>query len=219
MGIYEETRHNKCFSDTCHCIIIFWVCFTNTNAFHFSELEHFLALLPLDFAIIVNISKRRSIQIIFSLLWLLFYPNTMYMITDFIHLQYIGIGLTVRMQYFNYAVLAAGVFMGVVLGRLSIELILKHYFHRRHELLQLILIFGLSLIASVGIYLGRFLRLNSWDVFTQTHRVARLVVSSTSMHMLAFVTLFAGVQFAILVISHFGISLIHNVVDKNEETE
>ncbi|EEJ42532.1 hypothetical protein HMPREF0555_0880 [Leuconostoc mesenteroides subsp. cremoris ATCC 19254] len=39
------------------------------------------------------------------------------------------------------------------------------------------------------------------------------------MHMLAFVTLFAGVQFAILVISHFGISLIHNVVDKNEETE
>lgn len=204
-----------------HVIVLLFFGFVLLTPTHFTFLNWniFLALLPLDFAIIVNISKRRSIQIIFSLLWLLFYPNTMYMITDFIHLQYIGIGLTVRMQYFNYAVLAAGVFMGVVLGRLSIELILKHYFHRRHELLQLILIFGLSLIASVGIYLGRFLRLNSWDVFTQTHRVARLVVSSTSMHMLAFVTLFAGVQFAILVISHFGISLIHNVVDKNEETE
>ncbi len=204
-----------------HVIVLLFFGFVLLTPTHFTFLNWniFLALLPLDFAIIVNISKRLSIQIIFSLLWLLFYPNTMYMITDFIHLQYIGIGLTVRMQYFNYAVLAAGVFMGVVLGRLSIELILKHYFHRRHELLQLILIFGLSLIASVGIYLGRFLRLNSWDVFTQTHRVARLVVSSTSMHMLAFVTLFAGVQFAILVISHFGISLIHNVVDKNEETE
>lgn len=204
-----------------HAIVLLFFGFVLLTPTHFTFLNWniFLALLPLDFAIIVNISKRRSIQIIFSLLWLLFYPNTMYMITDFIHLQYIGIGLTVRMQYFNYAVLAAGVFMGVVLGMLSIELILKHYFHRRHELLQLVLIFGLSLIASVGIYLGRFLRLNSWDVFTQTHRVARLVVSSTSMHMLAFVTLFAGVQFAILVISHFGISLIHNVVDKNEETE
>ncbi|MBZ1508248.1 DUF1361 domain-containing protein [Leuconostoc mesenteroides] len=204
-----------------HVIVLLFFGFVLLTPTHFTFLNWniFLALLPLDFAIIVNISKRRSIQIIFSLLWLLFYPNTMYMITDFIHLQYIGIGLTVRMQYFNYAVLAAGVFMGVVLGMLSIELILKHYFHRRQELLQLVLIFGLSLIASVGIYLGRFLRLNSWDVFTQTHRVARLVVSSTSMHMLAFVTLFAGVQFAILVISHFGISLIHNVVDKNEETE
>ena len=204
-----------------HVIVLLFFGFVLLTPTHFTFLNWniFLALLPLDFAIIVNISKRRSIQIIFSLLWLLFYPNTMYMITDFIHLQYIGIGLTVRMQYFNYAVLAAGVFMGVVLGMLSIEQILKHYFHRRHELLQLVLIFGLSLIASVGIYLGRFLRLNSWDVFTQTHRVARLVVSSTSMHMLAFVTLFAGVQFAILVISHFGISLIHNVVDKNEETE
>ncbi len=204
-----------------HVIVLLFFGFVLLTPTHFTFLNWniFLALLPLDFAIIVNISKRRSIQIIFSLLWLLFYPNTMYMITDFIHLQYVGIGLTVRMQYFNYAVLAAGVFMGVVLGMLSIELMLKHYFNRRYEILQLALIFGLSLIASVGIYLGRFLRLNSWDVFTQTHRVARLVVSSTSMHMLAFVTLFAGVQFAILVISHFGISLIHNVVDKNEETE
>ncbi|MDV7703874.1 DUF1361 domain-containing protein [Leuconostoc suionicum] len=204
-----------------HVIVLLFFGFVLLTPTHFTFLNWniFLALLPLDFAIIVNISKRRSIQIIFSLLWLLFYPNTMYMITDFIHLQYVGIGLTVRMQYFNYAVLAAGVFMGVVLGMLSIELMLKHYFNRRYEILQLVLIFGLSLIASVGIYLGRFLRLNSWDVFTQTHRVARLVVSSTSMHMLAFVILFAGVQFAILVISHFGISLIHNVVDKNEETE
>lgn len=204
-----------------HVIVLLFFGFVLLTPTHFTFLNWniFLALLPLDFAIIVNISKRRSIQVIFSLLWLLFYPNTMYMITDFIHLQYVGIGLTVRMQYFNYAVLAAGVFMGVVLGMLSIELMLKHYFNRRYEILQLVLIFGLSLIASVGIYLGRFLRLNSWDVFTQTHRVARLVVSSTSMHMLAFVILFAGVQFAILVISHFGISLIHNVVDKNEETE
>lgn len=204
-----------------HVIVLLFFGFVLLTPTHFTFLNWniFFALLPLDFAIIVNISKRRSIQIIFSLLWLLFYPNTMYMITDFIHLQYVGIGLTVRMQYFNYAVLAAGVFMGVVLGMLSIELMLKHYFNRRYEILQLVLIFGLSLIASVGIYLGRFLRLNSWDVFTQTHRVARLVVSSTSMHMLAFVILFAGVQFAILVISHFGISLIHNVVDKNEETE
>ncbi|GMA70510.1 membrane protein [Leuconostoc litchii] len=187
--------------------------------FTFLNWNIFLALLPLDFAILVNISKHRVVQVIFSLLWLLFYPNTMYMITDFIHLQYIGIGLTVRMQYFNYAVLAAGVFIGVVLGMLSIELMLKYYFRQKHEIWQLTLLFALSLLASVGIYLGRFLRLNSWDVFTQTHTVARLVVSSTSMHMLAFVLLFAGVQFAILVISHFGISLIYNIVDKNEKNE
>ncbi|TYC46644.1 DUF1361 domain-containing protein [Leuconostoc litchii] len=204
-----------------HLIVLLFFVFVLMTPTHFTFLNWniFLALLPLDFAILVNISKHRVVQVIFSLLWLLFYPNTMYMITDFIHLQYIGIGLTVRMQYFNYAVLAAGVFIGVVLGMLSIELMLKYYFRQKHEIWQLTLLFALSLLASVGIYLGRFLRLNSWDVFTQTHTVARLVVSSTSMHMLAFVLLFAGVQFAILVISHFGISLIYNIVDKNEKNE
>ncbi|KGB51130.1 membrane protein [Leuconostoc mesenteroides P45] len=203
-----------------HIIVLLFFGFVLLTPTHFTFLNWniFLALLPMDFAIIVNISKRRSIQIIFSLLWLLFYPNTMYMITDFIHLQYVGIGLNARVQYFNYAVLATGVFIGVVLGMLSIELMLKHYFHKNQEILQLALLFGLSLISSIGIYLGRFLRLNSWDVFTQTHRVVGAVVSSASLHMVVFVTLFAGVQFAILVISHFGISLIHNVVDKNEET-
>ncbi|MBK0040269.1 MULTISPECIES: DUF1361 domain-containing protein [unclassified Leuconostoc] len=199
-----------------HLIVVLFFLFVYLTPTHFTFLNWnvFLALLPLDFALVVAFTKRVTVATIFSILWLLFYPNTMYMITDYIHLQYIGIGLTVRMQYFNYAVLSAGIFIGVVLGILSLELIFKHYFDKRHDVLELLLMAVLSIISGVGIYIGRFLRLNSWDVFTRLQHVLSLIVESFSMHMIVFVTLFAGVQFAILVISHYGIRLIQNTVDK-----
>lgn len=195
-----------------HLVVILFILFVYFTPTHFDFLmwNVFLALLPLDFALIAAVSKR-LIAVVFSVLWLLFFPNTMYMITDFIHLQYISTALDVRYQYFNYSVLSAGIFIGVTLGVLSLEIILRRFFAPEKDLLKLVFMFLMSVVSAFGIYLGRFLRLNSWDVFTRIDVVWQNVVNSIGSHMLTFVILFAGVQFAILVVYHYGGRFLTNL--------
>lgn len=146
-----------------HLVVFLFIAFVYLTPTHFDFLmwNVFLALLPLDFALLVIVSRLKISQLVFSVLWLLFFPNTMYMITDFIHLQYISTALDVRYQYFNYSVLAAGIFIGVFLGILSLEIMMRHFLKNRRGLVALFTLGVVSWISSFGIYLGRFLRLNS----------------------------------------------------------
>ncbi|CAK8053712.1 DUF1361 domain-containing protein [Eupransor demetentiae] len=202
-----------------HLIVLLFILFVYFTPTHFTFLmwNVFLALLPLDFALLAAKFQNKFMVLLFALFWLLFFPNTMYMITDFIHLQYISTALDVRYQYFNYSVLSAGIFIGVTLGVLSMEIMLRRFFKHDGDVLKWVCMFALSMLSAFGIYLGRFLRLNSWDVFTMPKLVWQTVQASMTDHMLTFVTLFAGVQFAILVIYHYGGRLLTNLtLDKLE---
>ncbi|CAH1850091.1 DUF1361 domain-containing protein [Convivina intestini] len=195
-----------------HLVVFLFMLFVFFTPTHFTFLiwNVFLALLPLDFALIAAHSKP-IFAMTAGILWLLFFPNTMYMITDFIHLQYISTAIDVRYQYFNYSVLAAGIFIGVTLGVLSLEIIIRRFFDPNKDFLKLLFMMALSLISALGIYLGRFLRLNSWDVFTRADFVWQSVQNSLGSHMLTFVVLFAGVQFALLIVYHYGGQLLTNL--------
>ncbi|CAH1852616.1 DUF1361 domain-containing protein [Convivina intestini] len=195
-----------------HLVVFLFMLFVFFTPTHFTFLiwNVFLALLPLDFALIAAHSKP-IFAMLAGILWLLFFPNTMYMITDFIHLQYISTAIDVRYQYFNYSVLAAGIFIGVTLGVLSLEIIIRRFFDPNKDFLKLLFMMALSLISALGIYLGRFLRLNSWDVFTRADFVWQSVQNSLGSHMLTFVVLFAGVQFALLIVYHYGGQLLTNL--------
>ncbi|WP_367300951.1 DUF1361 domain-containing protein [Leuconostoc carnosum] len=193
-----------------HIIIILFFLFVHLTPTRFTFLNWnvFLSLLPFDFALIVSYTKSRSVKILFASFWLLFFPNTMYMMTDFIHLYAIGTSLDQATQYFNYAVLATGIFIGVGLGILSLEIITSSVFQQHMHLVYWSVTAIVSVLSAIGIYLGRYLRLNSWDVFTDIAGVMRNIVLSMSYHMVTFVILFAGAQFALLVIFHYGIRLI-----------
>ncbi|MBS9334855.1 DUF1361 domain-containing protein [Fructobacillus sp. M1-10] len=189
-----------------HAVVLLFIAFVFVTPTHFDFLmwNVFLALLPLDFALVVLVARFKLTQVFFSFLWLIFFPNTMYMITDFIHLQYISTALDVRYQYFNYSVLAAGIFIGVFLGILSLEVMMRRFLKGRAGLAVILTLGIVSFLSSFGIYLGRFLRLNSWDILTNFDLVLENVEASISKHMFAFVGLFALAQFAILVIYHYG---------------
>ena len=92
--------------------------------------------------------------------WLLFFPNAPYIFTDLIH-------LTTRFRphfWVDLMLILICALTGLVLGFLSLYLmqsVMTRRFGRVAGWLFIAVVAGLS---SVGVYLGRFVRVNSWDV-------------------------------------------------------
>ncbi|RRG17927.1 DUF1361 domain-containing protein [Weissella viridescens] len=137
----------------------------------------FLAVIPFDLAWLYIYLKQDHVSkwllLGVALVWLLFYPNTLYMLTDYIHLQAVGVDLTGIYQVLNYVILTAGIFLGAFFG-------LESAYQMRYALiknsawwLSVLYYGGLSVISAFGIYLGRYLRLNSWHVLTEPIRVLK----------------------------------------------
>jgi uncharacterized membrane protein len=96
-----------------------------------------------------------------SLLWLLFLPNAPYLITDIIHLkQHHRVPI-----WYDLITLVAFAWTGSFLGLVS--LFLMQMLVRRTVGNTASWLFALCALAlnGFGIYFGRFLRWNSWDVF------------------------------------------------------
>jgi uncharacterized membrane protein len=100
-------------------------------------------------------------------LWLLFFPNAAYLVTDFVHLRpkgpiplWFDIGLLAMFAW-------SGCFLAVASLR-TMQVLVAAYLGRLMSWLFVAAVFGLN---GLGIYLGRFLRWNSWDLFLYPHDV------------------------------------------------
>ncbi|WP_435412781.1 DUF1361 domain-containing protein [Psychroserpens mesophilus] len=122
----------------------------------------FLAVIP--FAItttLISTSKPSKIQFLLSFgVWLLFLPNAPYIITDLLHLR----SSQQYLMWLDVLVIVSFAFNGLILFMLSLsdmEKLLKLYLKPKVVLTLLLTIFGLT---AFGVYLGRFLRYNSWEI-------------------------------------------------------
>lgn len=137
-----------------------WI--TDTRIFLFLNWNLFLAFIPwLISSIIVlrGINNRFSLLLL-VLIWLLFFPNSPYILTDLFHLRL----RTSAPIWYDLIVILSFAWTGLLYGFISlmdIELGLKKYLNQK--IITFISIFFLFL-SSFGIYLGRFLRWNSWDI-------------------------------------------------------
>lgn len=96
------------------------------------------------------------------LLWLLFVPNSFYIITDLFHLTHI----TSAPQWFDLIMIFSFAWNGMLFGLISLRRVeswLTGWKGKQISLLAVILVLWLS---ALGIYIGRYLRFNSWDVIT-----------------------------------------------------
>lgn len=94
--------------------------------------------------------------------WLLFFPNAPYILTDLFHLKArTGVPL-----WFDLVLLLSFAWNGLILGLLSLmdmQTIVQQQFNRITAWFFAFFVLGLG---SFGIYLGRYLRWNSWDILT-----------------------------------------------------
>ncbi len=134
----------------------------------------FLAWLPLVFALLACDAYRDGVArnwrfLGFAATWLLFFPNAPYIFTDIIHLTSQGH----NHFWIDLVLVLLSALTGLVLGFLSLFLmqnVVKRMFGRAASWLFIAAVAGLS---GFGIYLGRFLRFNSWDVLLKPLAVYR----------------------------------------------
>ncbi|MEW4355188.1 DUF1361 domain-containing protein [Streptococcus pneumoniae] len=122
----------------------------------------FLALVAYNAAFFANRLRQKWLYLAFGVIWFLFYPNTFYMVTDLIHMDWVSKTLWDRQSLHLFVAFVLSIFFGVMCGVESWRLMIK-----RSKLAWWIedgLMIGLSFLSSLAIYIGRYDRLNSWDV-------------------------------------------------------
>jgi uncharacterized membrane protein len=180
-------------------IIILRVLFTKNLYYSFLIWNLFLAWLPLVFALLARDAFQRTPPAaklsgkfwLLSALWLLFLPNAFYIFTDLIHLT--------NRYHFNFwvdlTVILSCALTGLVLGFVSLFLMQSIVTQRRGALAGWGFVAAIAGLSSFGIYLGRFLRFNSWDIVAKPGKLYESI-SSFAMgqghpHHFAFLALFA----------------------------
>lgn len=149
---------------TCVLLLV-RVAYTRSFFLLFIPWNMFLAGVPLLFSYMLLKVKDKFVSWGMFALWLLFFPNSMYIVTDLFHL---GEGYTMPLWY-DLLILFSAALNGIIMGLISLrnaERFLRRSFSPR---LLPFFLFGLFLLCGYGIYLGRYLRWNSWDIFMQPH--------------------------------------------------
>jgi len=148
------------------CLTVMRVVYTGERLFLWLNWNLFLAFVPY---LISRYTMRRPEWIennlkfmLLFIVWLVFIPNSFYIITDLFHL---GKRLPVPL-WFDLALILSFVWNGLLLGILSVrqmEKIIEAKFNLRKEWL---FVYPLMLLTALGIYVGRYLRYNSWDIIS-----------------------------------------------------
>jgi uncharacterized membrane protein len=141
----------------------------------------FLAWLPLVFALLAyekwqNVPGHHWHFLGLAAVWLLFFPNAPYIFTDLVH-------LTTRFAshfWVDLILILLCALTGLVLGFVSLFLmqsVARHMFGTLASWFFVAVVAGLS---GFGIYLGRFMRFNSWDIVFKPFELYRGISTSVA---------------------------------------
>lgn len=157
----------------------------------------FLALLALDFSFCLNRFKNSVLALLLGLLWFFFYPNTFYMLTDMVHMDFVTSVFSDPRSLILYFLFLASILFGVLCGAESISQVFKR-FNVKDFYVKLILMLLFSFVSSVAIHLGRYARLNSWDIALKPMFVIDELTKVFSQNALPFILGFTFLQVMVL---------------------
>ncbi|MEX0290545.1 MAG: DUF1361 domain-containing protein [Flavobacteriaceae bacterium] len=148
-------------------LLIFRIKLTHSFFFIFLVWNLFLAGIPYLISRLLiwfpKICASRLWTIFFFGTWLLFLPNSPYIITDLVHLH----SEHAYLKWYDLFLVFVFALNGLLLGLLSMADMFSLLSHRFSKKVGLFTMFKVSLLCGYGIYLGRFLRFNSWDLLTK----------------------------------------------------
>jgi uncharacterized membrane protein len=146
-------------------------------------------------------------------LWLLFLPNAPYIVTDFLHLKH----KPPVPLWFDLVLLFSFAGTGLLLGLLSLHNMQQALTARLSARWAQWLIGGAIALSGFGIWLGRFQRWNSWDIFTRPDALLADLLSTLS----SWPELARAIGVSVLLSGIFwmGYGLLTALLDKNQPSK
>jgi uncharacterized membrane protein len=176
--------------------------------YHFLVWNLFLAWLPYLASLWVSYiylrqPRRWWLLLGPSLIWLAFFPNAPYIVTDFLHLQPRS-GIPI---WYDLGLLSAFAWTGLFLAAFSLRTMQVLVKELAGIPISWLFVAGVGSLSGLGVYLGRFLGWNSWDLLLHPRAVLADVVIrivNPLQHLGAFA--FAFIFAAFLLICYFTIT-------------
>lgn len=175
------------------------------DPFSFLLLNTFLGYLPIELSFHLGAHRPKAVWLFWPLviIWLLFYPNAPYLLTDLFHLSllnpYAASGL-LRVTphiwiYFTYMMLSA---LGCAfLGFWSLNYVsesIAQRIARGNGLVRLLVVLTLTVLSSIGVYIGRFLRIHTIYLFLNPEQFIQPLLTMWTYHLWIFVLLMTVLQ-------------------------
>lgn len=154
-------------SAICMILLFFRIIYSGSDKYIFLVWNLFLAGIPLAISYFASarfsVRKRKFMLLLTSIIWLLFFPNAPYILTDLFHLHY----PSNVPKWYDLVLILSFAWTGLLFGFISLwnlEKLFHNYFSKRiTPYLSTLILF----ISSFGVYIGRYLRWNSWDIIVE----------------------------------------------------
>jgi len=170
----------------------------------------FLAWIPFILAFMAYVlSWSRALMYLviptFAFLWFIFFPNAPYILTD---LQHLGERVSNVPIWYDVILLIWFSWTGMLLGVVSLNLMQEIIRRQLGRLFSWVFVFFVAGLTAVGIYVGRFIRLNSWDILQDPGGTAENLfawLADPSLRSMGFIALYTGFFVFVYITMHaFG---------------
>jgi len=167
-GRLNESKFLLLLCGMCFAFSVFRFIYTHSFGFFwFPNWNLFLAFMPWLFSSILTIYPKLQKNILTLAIlvssWLVFFPNALYILTDLFHLQW----KTSVPKWFDLVMILSYAWTGLMFGFMSLWDIEKIIGRKISIKYMPVVSLGLLFLGSFGVYLGRFLRWNSWDIIKE----------------------------------------------------
>ncbi|MGE4571350.1 MAG: DUF1361 domain-containing protein [Candidatus Izemoplasmatales bacterium] len=167
----------------------------------------FLAFIPISLVYAFdNKQNQKNMNVLIFLLWIFFFPNSIYLVTDLIYINkdafieevsYLESLIYLRdfSSYLGFFHLLIACLYGILTSLISFKYF-SNFINEKLPKYHLPFFIILPVLVSIGIYLGRFLRFNTWDIFNFLELIKE-VYRSLDWFAVSFILIFSLLQYLI----------------------
>lgn len=155
----------------------------------------FLAAIPVVFGFLLANARLTLLKITYGIIWFIFLPNTIYLLTDITHFFDYWYTLTLLYKSIYLAQFSILMLLGVisfVVGMYPVEKFIQERRGVKKRKKAEIILYATNFFVGFGLVLGRIERINSWDIIFNSSRVLYQSIHTITSAYLLLLAIFFG---------------------------